>query len=141
MPPFHIKDEFDYALWVEKTIESAGAFVEGQLLYEAIEIAEEVFAGVVIRKHRAKFADGSILTFSIFVNSELEAENYSFDFRLGEALVWRKDRHPGHESETGGEEHVHRGPGGEDYPDDFPGVEIDEVVGEILDFQRDGSLP
>lgn len=141
MPPFHIKDEFDYALWVEKTIESAGAFIEGQLVYEAIEIAQEVFAGVVIGKHFAKFADGSVLKFNMFVNSDLEPERYSFDYRLRGDLVWRKDRHTGHESETGSQEHIHIGPGEESIPTAFPAVEIDEVVGEILDFQRDGTLP
>lgn len=141
MPPFHVKDENDYVLWIEKLIEDGGGWVAGILEYELLEIGIDEYYGVIVRKTTADFADGSRLSFGIHVDGELEARRYSFDYRNRDGeLIWRKDMHIGHE-ELGSLTHVHRSPDGEENPEKFDFVEIDEVLEEIQAFQADGTMP
>lgn len=141
MPPFHVRDESDYVLWIEKLVEDNGGWIVGILEYELLEVGLDQYYGVIIRKTPVAFGDGSRLSFTLHVDGELEARKYAFDYRAEDGrLIWRKDMHVGHE-DLGSQEHVHRGVEGEANPEKFDHVEFDEVLREIEEYQADGTMP
>jgi hypothetical protein len=74
------------------------------------------------------------------VGSDLDLLTYSFHYAdPDQAMLWRHDKHPGHEHEDGRESHVHL-PGGKRLPE--PEVDFEEVIEEILqDQQRRYGFP
>lgn len=98
-------------------------------------------AGLRVPSQEIKFPDGTRLRMTIVVNEDLEELDYSFDYRVPDKeLVWRKDRHRGHEG-LGGLEHIHRGPRGEEQPASYDPVDLAEVIQEIWEHQETGRLP
>lgn len=141
MPPFHIKAEDDYVLWIEKLIQDEGGWIQGILEFELLEVGPGEYYGCIVRRTTVAFGDGTRLSFNLHVDGELEPQKYAFDFRKEDGeLIWRKDMHIGHEG-LGGPEHIHRGVAGEAAPDKFERVEFDEVLREVAEYQEDGALP
>lgn len=54
---------------------------------------------------------GTELLVSLVIRGDLTAARYRFQYRRSRgALLWRADKHPGHEEEFGGPCHLHIGP-------------------------------
>jgi len=87
--------------------------------------------GLIIPQQRIVFHDESFLEFDLVVNDDLVPAEYSYHFQSDGAMVWRKDKHRGHERALGREEHLHDDPSNQDHRVPFELVEIDEVMGQV----------
>ena len=127
--PGYIQTLDEYWVWVEQEVERCGARLEGSgfLVIYAIVDEDERVLSLDVDSHRLRFVDGSYLDFDFVVNAELELVDYRFHYaREDDTIVWREDRHPGHEEEDGTDVHVHL-PGNKREPSE------PTDLGEILD--------
>lgn len=68
--------------------------------------ASDVPVGIKLSPTRLHVARG-VLTAQLVVGEDLDWVFYSFDFRIADRLIWRHDRHPGHEAVDGTDRHLH----------------------------------
>jgi hypothetical protein len=86
----------------------------------------------VVERQRLSFHDEAFLEFHLVIDEELVGVEYGFHYQNGEShLIWRKDKHPGHE-ELGGLEHIHDDPRHPERARQYREVEMDEVIDEVL---------
>ena len=108
-----------YATWIRGVIESSGGELVSPLsgvpyLLDAplqMTLGGAEIPAYVMPGHRLRFPDGSTLDFWLEIartTDGFEYGQYGYDYR-GEdrVLIWRYDKHPGHEDV--GETHVHVG--------------------------------
>jgi hypothetical protein len=139
-PPF-VRTVDEYWAWLDRTIRrSGGALVDSDelVVQPILRDDSDEFAGLRVPSQEIEFANGMRLRMTIVVNEDLEEIDYSFDYRgAGKELVWRKDRHRGHE-DSGGLEHIHRGPRGDERPAWYESVDLSEVIQQIWSHQETG---
>ncbi len=105
----------DYWLWLEEVLEGSGGYLhDDSLAVDLISDGDEGLpVALVVHKHRLQYHDGSYLDFHLSVGSDLEPIAYSFHYaRSDNKIVWRLDKHRGHEAEDGTDTHAHRDDGG-----------------------------
>ncbi len=66
--------------------------------------------GLQLRQFEVEYGDGRVLSITLTLDGELAAVRYRFHLRRHGVLVWRLDKHPGHETEDGGPTHIHLSP-------------------------------
>jgi hypothetical protein len=133
--PGYVRDLHEYLEWLQDQIEqSGGTLVDDHLIYRFPVGDDPAWPSrVFIAPHVLDFPIAEVrLWFRLTVTDELELPYYSFDFRHHSGLlIFRKDRHVGHEREVGGMSHLHRDPHDEENVEDFPEVDFDEVMYEV----------
>lgn len=132
----------DYWRWAEQLFESLGGWLdEGFLSVELIaeDEADPHSRPLVldVDRQRLHFADGSYLSFEFSIDADLSSLGYSFHYaRADGTLVWRYDKHEGHEADDGVDTHVHLGAENKRLPSDE--IDIGQVVEYVLlDQERD----
>jgi len=119
----------DYWRWLEQLVDRSGGYFEDRdvLIVEAMEDDEGRLIALRLPGQDLRYYDGSYLYFGMEVEEDLELSKYHFHYaRSLDELVWREDKHPGHEDL--GPAHIHL-PGAEDDP--CPSAEVDLKV--VLD--------
>lgn len=119
----------------EQLVEGSGGHLEQDVLtVEAVEDEGTVVALQVPRQRLDYYGrDGSYLSFGMVVDADLELVSYRFHYaRSSGELVWREDKHQGHEEL--GPAHVHL-PGAEDQPCPTAEVDLEVVFDRIRDDQ------
>ncbi len=116
MRPGWVHSFYDYWVWAERLLEQTGGWLDDAFLAVDVLLEDEDDQAspplaLHIQRQRLHFPDGSYLSFALAVNDDLEAIDYSFHYALAnDEIVWRYDKHLGHEDEDGGDTHVHLGP-------------------------------
>lgn len=149
MPAYHVSDDISLYRWVVDSVTGIGGnfTTAGELVpIPMVNAGNAEYLVVKFQPHVAEFADGSKLTIKFTAQHSScagwEYVTYKFDYRSpDDALIFRFDKHrePKWERKFGTRCHVHLGDGphkvfasGE--------VEIDDVIGVILDYQRTGEV-
>jgi hypothetical protein len=136
--PGHLRDLEDYWYWLESLLDRSGGYLqEGFLIVEPISMGDDgepPWLTLDVPRQTLRFHDGSFLSFQLVVDVHLGSVEYSYHYArsVGE-LVWRHDKHPGHEAEHGGPTHRHLGDGRRVFEDD---VDLADVLEEILADQQ-----
>ena len=143
MPPGYVGSLEDYWIWVERLVHDSGGWLEDDVLL-ARPLEDSVnprdWRGLVIERQRVVFADQSFLQIHLVVDEDFELVEYHFHYQDSEGwLIWRKDKHPGHEEEVGGLSHIHRDPKELNQVEPFEEVELDEVFRQVQ--ERLASMP
>lgn len=110
MTPGWVIDLDDYWRWLEESLDSTGGFLETAYLVVQPAILDEggPWLALLVDRQRLRFHDGSYLSFEFVVNDQLELDEYSFHYaRADNSIVWRHDKHLGHEKDDGGLSHLH----------------------------------
>jgi hypothetical protein len=137
--PGRLRDLEDYWIWLEQLLESSGGHLEND---DILVVQPTSFDGgppwlsLLVPRQRLRFYDGSYLSFLMVVGADLELLEYRFHYaRPDGTIVWRRDKHSGHEAEDGGMTHIHTADGKR-----LPDVEtnLDEVLRQI---QQDQDAP
>ncbi len=140
MTPGWVQDLQDYWSAAEGAIEESGGYLDdGFVVVQPIESEPDVWLGLTLEKQRLNFYDGSYLDFSLSVASDLSTVAYSFHYaRWDHQLVWRHDKHHGHENEDGSDTHVH-------LPDEVrkphEGADLFDVLQLVMQDQNDERRP
>jgi len=136
--PGYLHDLDDYWIWIERLVDTSGGYLDADddlLVVQPVSLdGEPPWLTLIIPRQRLRFydRDQSFLSFEMAVDSDLQLLEYSFHYaRADGALVWRHDKHPGHEDADGGLTHLHL-PDGKRVPDRE--TNLDEVLWKI---QRD----
>jgi hypothetical protein len=142
VPPAHVQTLQDYWLWLDEQIGGSGGYLDEES-WLAVELPIDVLgnpSAVRVRKQRLRFHDETFLDIRLVVNSSLEPEDYSFHFqRAAGELIWRKDKHPGHEAVIGQLEHIHDDPLDPNRVRPFREVELDEAISQVWEYQQGNS--
>jgi hypothetical protein len=129
VPPSWAKSLDDYASWVENVIDQSGASLEMGWIH-ASELAPglDEIVGLMYERQRLVFFDRTVLRFDFIVAApDPPLVEYHFDYREASGrLIWRLDKHGGHELEVGGLTHVHYDP--DDKGRVLPADEVDLEV-------------
>ncbi len=147
MPPGWVHDLIDYWRWLEGVVDQSGGWLDEDYLGVDLVVETDVDPlspsarplALSVDRHRMRFPDGSYLSFELSVREDLEQIDYSFHYaRMDDMLVWRFDKHPGHEQEDGSDTHVHLGP--QDKREPFREVDLSKVLERIrLDQERQSA--
>ena len=115
MIPGRLRDLEDYWIWLEELLESSGGHLENDdiLVVQPTSFdGERPWLSLFVPRQRLRFYDGSYLSFQLVVGHDLELLEYRFHYaRPDGTLVWRQDKHPGHEREDGAMTHMHTADG------------------------------
>jgi hypothetical protein len=78
---------------------------------DGLDITELPEVGYVVESFHVEFESvGCELTARFILDDQLRAAKYSFHYGTSSGeLLWREDKHPGHEDEHGGPWHLHVG--------------------------------
>ena len=138
-PPGWVATLDDYWQWAEAALQGAGANLPptGLNVERVVGGTQEV---AIFEEDVISFHDDTFLRLSMVVSEDLQLHEYCFHFaHLTGGIIWRKDRHEGHEREVGGREHVHL-PYRRDREHVFGyrEVALADVLQEVDDY-RDGS--
>jgi hypothetical protein len=131
----------DYTVWLEQVLETCTGHLEEPYLpvERILEDANDEDSRCVlllVDRHRWRFYDGSYLSCEYSIDEDLEPVRYSFHYaRWNDEVVWRYDKHHGHEREDGTDVHVHRGPDERREALDRP-TDLDEVLQLINEDQE-----
>ncbi len=129
MHPGHVQNLYDYSVWLETVLGASGGYIDPDDILRA-DVIDDGFRNALaldVDQHRLRFYDGHYLEFSLSVDLSLEPIDYSFHFaEPDDSLIWRYDKHLGHEAQFGTDTHVHVG--SEDNRQASPVVELDEVI-------------
>jgi len=131
LPPRHVVDLPDYWLWLDRLIAQSGGYLESlaDLQVQLLEDPAGDILRLLIPRQVLHFYDGTFLAFSLSVDHDLGTERYRFHFaQTGGELIWRLDKHRGHENEDGGFTHIHE-PGNVRRP--HWEVDFEEVLAKI----------
>lgn len=125
MPPHWIDSLEAFHVWLEQQLDRSGG--EGDFQFEFIEIGPDEFSGLYVPRQNLFFFNGTQLEFTLYVNSEMECEGYSYHYSQShnDLLIWRIDKHEGHEDQDGGMTHVHEWPGRR-YP--YREIDFDDAI-------------
>ena len=118
----------DYWSWLEDLINASGALLDDEILsVQPLLNTHSVPVALYVDRHRLRFWDGSYLDLRLAVNADLGQIGYRFHYaRQDDALVWRLDRHTGHEVADGADTHIHLGPDERRRP--YAEVDLAEVL-------------
>lgn len=140
MPPPHVTNLEDYYWWLEKRLSHVAGYLLDTPSVDArfTESEPGIYKGLHIGQHRLSYFDdeSSILTFAFALDADLNMTEYSFDYRRGGRLIWRKDKQRNHHHEC----HIHLDPD-EDRRGKYDEVEMEEVLDEIEAYRERGELP
>lgn len=111
MPPGWIEDLDDYLVWLNRLIGDSGAWLDtGILVARDLQALDGTLLAIEVERQPVHFADGSRLEFDLTVSATFELDEYHYIFRaLDGRILWRIDKHPGHEDTCGGLSHIHFG--------------------------------
>jgi hypothetical protein len=132
----------DYWRWIEQLIEGSGAELSNA--YLAVQIVEDHPGSgnpdaLMVEQQRLTYPDGSYLEFDLSIGSDLDSIDYSFHYaRANNAVVWRLDKHIGHEDEDGVDTHIHVGPDERRTPHDE--VDLADVLDRVRADQSGGTV-
>jgi hypothetical protein len=135
----------EYVGWLEVVIDGSGAYLVEDALQasQMVNDAGEVVALSVYRHHLRFYEDGETLSFDLVVAArDLVLEEYHFDYRTADnTLIWRLDKHAGHEEDVGGLCHVHYDPAEDSSVWASSEYDIDDVIRLIHDGWRPTRPP
>lgn len=143
MLPHWVQTLDDYWTWVETLLDSTGGWLDATYLQVELLVEDETVPYprplvLEVDRQRLRFVDGSYLSFEFSVDAQFSALGYSFHYaRADDRLVWRYDKHLGHEAEDGQDTHVHLG--AEDVRQPHPEVDLGDVVERIAADQEQRS--
>jgi hypothetical protein len=133
VPPGYVRNLEDYWAWLDQLIDGSGGALDGPgleiqaLLHET----DDTLVGLDVPRQRLRFPLGTFLEIRLRVNQDLVAEAYTFHYQwFSGELIWRKDKHPGHEH-LGGQEHIHRVPHDPHRADPYHEVDLEEALHQV----------
>jgi hypothetical protein len=134
----------DYWLWLERLIDQSGGYLENDVLHvRPIGLSDESsqWTGLEVPKQRVRFHDGTFLDATLVIDQDFVPAEYNFHFARDDGvLIWRKDKHEGHDKQHGRLEHLHLESEEKD-PEAFREVDLAEVLDEIRAWQDRGEMP
>jgi hypothetical protein len=132
----------DYWRWLDGLIEASGGYLDRPALdVRPIEATEGQWTGLAVEKQRLQFHDGTFVDITLVIDEDFVPEEYNFHFAAEDVpLIWRKDKHEGHEDQHGRQEHVHIEDEAKE-PDPFHEVDLEEALSEIRSWQDDRKMP
>jgi len=126
VPAGWVQNLDDYWKWLESELSSSGGSLNEDLVVQMIESPFDPRV-LLIEQQRLTFPDGQYLDFTLAVTGDLNALDYNFHFAdANDRLIWRYDKHIGHEAEFGTDTHLHVGH--EDHREAAGVVEMDQVL-------------
>ena len=139
MPPGYVAGFEDYWTWIEKQIGASGGALVSELIVTPIPDAQSPREWIIlmIQTQRIWFPNEYFVEFEMAVNLDLEVTRYSYHYASAAGMIWRLDRHEGHEDEHGTDTHAHIGC--DDNRIRFDYVEIDDVLGLVRLHQDTGN--
>lgn len=141
MLPHHVESIADYCEWLEQLVTNAGGYFEDDtLLLEPLVDATGQERAFHFPVQRVLFwADGSFLAVRMFLTDDLDLTDFSFHYMTAHGrVIWRKDNV--HGGRGGRRPHLHLPPEHSRHRR-FGDVDLEEALGEVSDYQRDGRLP
>jgi len=138
--PGYVSSLEDFWLWLEREIDGSGGWLSDTALRvrpitARLDEPPENWAGLVIERHRLHFHDGTFLDFHLVVDNDLVPVEYGYHYQGSvKSLIWRKDKHPGHD-ELPGPEHIHQNTADPDEAEDYSEVDLAEVLDEVREHQ------
>lgn len=141
MLPHHVESLTDYCEWLQQLVTNAGGHFENEtLLVEPLVDAAGRERAYIFPVQRVLFwSDESFLAIRMFLTDELDLTDYSFHYMTSHRrVIWRKDNV--HGGRSGGRPHLHLPPESGRHRR-FGEVDLEEALGEVSDYQRDGRLP
>jgi hypothetical protein len=133
----------DYWLWLDQQIAISSGYLEDSPALEVqplVHATDQSWVGFEIPRQRLRFHDGTFLELRLRViedvTSGIAIAEYHLHYQHRDGtLIWRKDKHAGHEDEHGQLEHIHRLPS-EDDPEPYDEVDLREAIEEIWAYQE-----
>jgi hypothetical protein len=134
VPPGWVRDLDDYLNWLNRVIGDFGAWLDTKILLARDALAiDDTLLAVEVERQTVHFADGSRLELDLTVSASLDLDEYHFIYRAPDGrILWRIDKHPGHEDTCGGLCHIHLGGrGARAYA--YAEVELDGILHLVSD--------
>ena len=128
----------DYWRWIERLVDESGAYLNQ--IYLSVQLIEAGQGGPLlalnVEQHRLVYFNDSYLEFDLSVGADLEPIDYSFHYaRADDSIIWRLDKHHGHETEDGADTHIHLPPNERREPHGT--VDLGDVLDRIHKDQQD----
>lgn len=131
MRPGYVRSLEDYWLWLDALADESGGWLQNAVLVvRPIEPWPEAspsdWIGLVVERQYLDFGDDTALHFGMVVADDFVLTEYSFHYQdLAGNLIWRKDKHPGHEWEV----HIHQL--GADEPGSYREVDLQAAIAQV----------